>query len=96
MAVRTSVSNTRGGTLYMAKSILDGTEWTATEFAGLLPEEQNATRQELACLSCDGRAVFRAGQQRQPSFAARHRQDCRLVSRPWSAFRFLAEAGRGT
>ncbi|MGJ3190073.1 competence protein CoiA family protein [Paenarthrobacter nitroguajacolicus] len=80
----------------MAKSILDGTEWTATEFAELLPEEQRATRQELACLSCDGRAVFRAGQQRQPSFAARHRQDCRLVSRPWSAFRFLAEAGRGT
>ncbi|WP_207604697.1 MULTISPECIES: hypothetical protein [Paenarthrobacter] len=35
--------------------------------------------------------MFRAGQKSQPSFAAQHRQDCRLVSRPWSAFIFLAE-----
>ncbi|MFF2840684.1 competence protein CoiA family protein [Paenarthrobacter sp. NPDC057981] len=80
----------------MAKSVLDGTEWTATEFAGLLPEEQRTNRPELVCLACDGRAVFRAGQSRQPSFAARHRQDCRLVSRPWSAFKFLAAAGQGS
>ncbi|MFF2842519.1 competence protein CoiA family protein [Paenarthrobacter sp. NPDC057981] len=58
---------------------------------GLPPEERRATRQELACLSCHGRAVFRAGQKRQPSFAARHRQDCRLVRRRWSAFKFLTE-----
>lgn len=76
----------------MAKSVFDGTEWTAKEFAVLLPEKQRAARQELACLSCGGRAVFRSGPKRQPSFAARHRQDCRLVSRPWSAFKFLAEA----
>ncbi|MFE4080225.1 competence protein CoiA family protein [Paenarthrobacter sp. YIM B13468] len=80
----------------MAKSVLDGTEWTATQFAGLTPEEQRATRQELVCLSCEGRAVFRAGQKRQPAFAARHRQECRLVSRPWSAFTFLAETGSRT
>ncbi|MFC8037954.1 competence protein CoiA family protein [Paenarthrobacter sp. NPDC057355] len=80
----------------MAKSVLDGTEWTAMEFARLLPEEQRANRQVLACLSCDGRAVFRAGQKRQPSFAARHRQDCRLVTRPWGAFKFLTAAGTRT
>ncbi|MFP5015836.1 competence protein CoiA family protein [Paenarthrobacter ureafaciens] len=45
----------------------------------------------MVCLSCDARAMFRAGQKRQPSFAARHRQDCRLVLRPWSAFIFLSE-----
>lgn len=80
----------------MAKSLLDGTEWTATEFAGLPPEDQKAARQELVCLSCDGRAVFRAGQKRQPLFAARHTQDCQLISRPWSAFKFLAETERRT
>ena len=27
----------------MGKSVLDGTEWTATQFAGVTPEEQRAT-----------------------------------------------------
>lgn len=74
----------------MAKSVLDGTEWTVTEFAGLLPEKRKVARQELACLSCDGPAVFRAGQKRRPSFAARHRDGCQLVSPTWSAFEYLA------
>jgi len=78
----------------MAKSVLDGTEWTATEFAGLLPEKRKVARQELTCLSCDGPAVFRAGQKRRPSFAARHRHDCQLVSPTWSAFEYLAGPGR--
>jgi hypothetical protein len=84
----------QGDTLYMAKSALDGTEWTATEFAGLLPEKQHVARRELACLSCDGPAVFRAGHKRRPSFAARHRHDCQLFATAWSAFVFLAGSKR--
>ena len=74
----------------MAKSVVDGTEWTATEFAGRRPEQRKVTRRDLACLSCDGPAVYRAGHKRQPSFAARHRQGCQLVSPTWGAFKYLA------
>ncbi|MET4622872.1 hypothetical protein ABIE18_004352 [Arthrobacter sp. 2762] len=77
----------------MAINILDGTEWTATEFAVLLPQEQKLARQELACLSCGGPAVFRAGPKRRPSFAAHHQQDCLLIAPAWSAFKYLAGQG---
>lgn len=77
----------------MAKNILDGTEWTAPEFAVLLPEQQKVARQELACLSCGGPAVFRAGAKRRPSFAAHHQYGCQLVSPTWSAFKYLAGQG---
>ncbi|MDR6987530.1 hypothetical protein J2Y66_002012 [Paenarthrobacter nitroguajacolicus] len=77
----------------MAKNVLDGTEWTAAEFAALLPPEQKLARQELACLSCGGPAVFRAGPKRQPSFAAQHQRGCQLIAPAWSAFTYLAGQG---
>lgn len=79
--------------MFMAKNIMDGKEWTAAEFAVLLPQDQDLARPELACLSCDGPAVFRAGPKRRPSFAAQHQHGCQLIAPAWSAFTYLAGQG---
>jgi competence CoiA-like predicted nuclease len=72
-----------------AKSLLDGRDWDAQEFSQKDNQWQNDHRKELACLSCNAPAVYRAGAKRKPSFAAQHHDECRLGSASWSAFKFL-------
>ncbi|QOT15252.1 competence protein CoiA family protein [Paenarthrobacter sp. YJN-5] len=73
-----------------AKCLVDGQEWAAEEFSRQDLQWQKPRRKSFVCLACNAPAVYRAGAQRRPSFAAQHTADCALKAvAGWSAFKFL-------
>lgn len=72
-----------------ALSIVDGTAWDAADYNAKDQTWKAVRRRHLACLSCGGPATFRSGSLRASFFTARHRPDCLLSAKTWSAFRYL-------
>ncbi|SDX24847.1 hypothetical protein SAMN04487917_10769 [Arthrobacter sp. yr096] len=73
-----------------ALCLADRKDWDAEDFDNLDDYRQEPRRQQLVCLACGGKAMFRsAGVGRKATFSARHTADCCLNSRTWTVFRYL-------
>jgi len=73
-----------------ALSTVDGRDWNAVEFSSRDAAWQRSRRRGLVCLACGAPAFFRSsGRRRAPTFGARHKDGCALVSAAWSVFRYL-------
>jgi hypothetical protein len=77
-------------TLKRAHSLVDSMDIDAVDFLSRDHDWKEARRGRLTCLACGAAASFRvAAAKRSPTFAARHAATCPLVSKAWSAFKFL-------